>query len=211
MSAMKLRLRTILLAGMVSLCALANANAATPGSAVAGKLANPPLLRGQFEQQKQLRGFRNPLLSKGEFLLAKDRGVVWTTRSPFASTLVLTKQRLLLRKADGGTRNLGGPQASPAVGTANALLMALLAGDIQVLSRQFDLQEKMSVDGSWRLELLPKAGTLKKVFTRIELQGDRYVRSVRLEEVRGDRTDIRFLQLRETPAALSVDEARQFE
>jgi hypothetical protein len=45
----------------------------------------------------------------------------------------------------------------------------------------------------------------------IELQGDQHVRSVRLEEVRGDRTDIRFLQLRDAPNTLSVDEARQFD
>jgi hypothetical protein len=90
-------------------------------------------------------------------------------------------------------------------------MMALLSGDTQALSRQFALKESLSADGSWRLELLPKQGALKKLFARIELRGDDYVRSVHLEETRGDRTDIRFGQLRSTPAALSADEAKQFD
>jgi len=187
------------------------AHAAVPGAGVRARLADASVLRGEFVQEKRLQGFKNPLLSKGDFLLARDRGVVWNTRSPFASTLVLTKQRLLSRQADGSTQALAGEQASPAVSTANALLMALLSGDIDTLSRQFRLHETVAADGSWRLELEPKQGALKKIFKRIELQGDQHVRSVRLEEIRGDRTEIKFLQLRTTPAKLSAGEATQFD
>jgi len=193
------------------LVAVACAQASTPGAGVRARLANAPVLRGQFEQEKHLQGFKNPLLSNGDFLLARDRGVVWNTRIPFASTLVLTKQRLLTRQADGSTHTVADQSASPAISTANALLMALLGGDIEMLSRQFDLQETLATDAGWRLQLVPKQGALKKIFKRIELQGDQYVRSVRLEEIRGDVTDIRFQQLHDTPASLSVEEAKQFD
>jgi hypothetical protein len=56
--------------------------APAPASVVAARLASPAVLRGSFEQEKRLAGFRNPLLSKGDFLMAKDRGVVWATRAP---------------------------------------------------------------------------------------------------------------------------------
>ena len=205
------RLKPLLqILGIALLFAVASAQAAVPGAGVRARLGNPPVLRGQFEQEKHLQGFKNPLLSKGDFLLARDRGVVWNTRSPFASTLVLTKQRLLTRQADGSTRALT-DQAAPAVSTANALLMALLAGDIEALSRQFDLREILAADGSWRLQLVPKQGALKKIFKLIELQGDQHVRSVHLEEVRGDYTDIRFLQLLDAPASLNAEEAKQFD
>ena len=188
-----------------------DAGAATTATGVAARLANPPVLRGQFEQEKRLNGFRNALLSKGDFLMARERGVVWSTRSPFASTLVLTKDRLQVSQGKGAARDVGAAPASPALATTNALLMALLSGDTKALSRQFVLHETLAADGGWRMELLPKSGALKKIFARIELQGDQYVRSVRLEEVRGDRTDIRFLQLRTTPATLSADEAKQLD
>jgi hypothetical protein len=182
--------------------------ASTPGDGVRSRLDKVSVLRGQFEQEKQLQGFKNPLKSKGDFLLARDRGVVWNTRSPFASSLVLTRQHLLTQQADGSTKAVAGQNASPAVSTANTLLMALLSGDTDTLSRQFRLTETLSTDGSWRLQLMPKQGPLKKIFKRICLAGDRYVRSVRLEEIRGDRTDIRFLQLGVSPATLSADEAK---
>lgn len=189
----------------------AGAQASVPGAGVRNLLGSVPVLRGQFEQEKHLQGFRNPLLSKGDFLLARDRGVVWNTRTPFASTLVLTKQRLLVRQADGSTHALADQGASPAASTANALLMALLTGDIEALGRQFRLRETLSTDGTWRLQLLPNQGALKKIFKFIELQGDRHVRSVHLEENNGDRTDIRFLQLRDSPDTMSAGEAQQFD
>ena len=196
---------------LVLCLALGAAHAAVPGAGVRARLADVPVLRGQFEQEKQLQGFARPLRSKGDFLLARERGVVWNTRSPFASTLVLTRQRLLTRQADGSTRTLADQAASPAVSTANALLMALLSGDIEALSKQFRMQETLSADGSWRLQLIPKQAPLKTIFKMIELQGDRHVLSVHLEEIRGDRTDIRFLQLRDTPNTLGAGEAKQFE
>jgi len=185
--------------------------AAVPGAGIRARLVDTPVLRGKFEQEKHLQGFRNPLLSKGDFLLARDRGVVWNTRSPFPSAVVLTKQRLLSRAADGSTRDLGGRGASPAVATANTLLMALLGGNVEMLGKQFDLSETLVADGSWTLVLVPKPGPLQKIFRRIELQGDRHVRSVRLEEVAGDRTDIRFLELRDAPVKLDGAEAKQFD
>ena len=185
--------------------------AAAQASGVRVKLADTPVLRGQFEQNKHLQGFRGSLLSKGDFLLARDRGVIWNTRSPFASTIVLTKQRLLARQADGNTRIVGVDGKAPAVATMNALLMALLSGDIAVLSRQFDLKETTLSDGLWQLELAPKPGGLAKVFRRIVLRGTKHVESVQLQEASGDSTDIRFSLLRDSPALLSAEETKSFE
>ena len=95
------------------------------------------------------------------------------------------------------------------VGVANELLMALLGGDVASLSKQFRILESVSPDGSWRLQLSPRKGPLKSLFKQIELRGDRFVRSVRLLEPGGDVTQLAFVQLRETPTALSAEEARQ--
>ncbi len=205
-----LRILSIVLLVTASLGASA-ARSAEPGLGVKQRLSDTPVLRGEFEQEKSLQGFRHPLLSKGDFLLARKRGVVWNTRSPFASSIVLTRERLSTRQADGSRRDLLAKGDSPAVRTANALLMALLGGNVSALSQQFVLKETLLPEGAWTLELVPKPGGLQKVFRRIELQGNRQVRRVQLEEVSGDRTTIRFLNLRETPGVLDPREARQFD
>lgn len=178
---------------------------------VRARLVQAAVLRGGFEQEKRLQGFRNPLRSQGDFILARDRGIVWSTRKPFASTLVLGKDRLQVRQADGRKQDLIAAGNSQALALANSLMLALVGGNIDSLAESFAVKESLGSDGSWTLVLLPKRGPLQKAFQRIELQGDRYVRRVQLTEARGDRTEIRFSGISDTPAALSPDEARQFD
>lgn len=203
-----LSLLAVLLLGLAGQCA---ALAAEPASGVRARLVQAPVLRGAFEQEKRLKGFRNPLRSQGDFLLARDRGIVWNTRKPFASTLLLGKDRLQTRQPDGRKQDVIAAGNSQALGVANSLMLALVGGNVDSLQESFDVRESVAADGSWSLALVPKRGPLRKAFQRIELQGDRYVRRVQLIELRGDITDIRFSGIVDTPAQLSQDEARQFD
>lgn len=204
------RWASLLLGACLALCCI-RVVGADGAAGVRAQLAESSVLRGRFEQVKQLQGFRNPLRSGGAFLLARERGVIWDTQTPFPSTVVLTRERLLVRQPDGSTRILLDRRESAAMAAVNALLMALIAGDLDTLSTQFELQETTLPDGSWRLVLLPRDAALTRAFARILLSGDRHVREVAIEERAGDRSTIRFIELREQPAELSVDEARRFD
>lgn len=184
------------------------AAAASDGDGVRARLAQPDVLRGGFVQEKQLEGFRNPLRSRGGFLLVRGRGVAWDTVEPFAASTVLTRARLLTTLPDGSSRVVLDADSSPGMATVNALLMALVAGDLDALAPQFTLEETLLDDGAWTLVLRPREDTLKRVFERIELRGDRHVREVHILEAAGDRTRIVFEDLAETPAATSAELAR---
>ena len=67
------------------------------------------------------------------------------------------------------------------------LLFSLLAGDLPSLATQFEQGGEVG-EKDWRIELTPKSESLKKVFVRITLKGDEYVRSVHLLEAAGDAT-----------------------
>ena len=198
------------LALLLGLCLLVPAWAAE-GEGVAERLAQPPVLRGQFEQSKQLQGFKHPLVSRGDFLLVRDLGVAWDTREPFASTTLLTRDRLLTRLPDGSQRVLLDTAESPGMAAVNALLMALVAGDLPALAERFRLEETLADEGAWTLVLWPQEAGLKQVFTRITLGGDRFVREVTIEEAGGDVTKLRFLALGDTPAAPSHAEVARFD
>ena len=90
----------------------------------------------------------------------------------------------------------------------NALLMALVAGDLDALAPQFDIEQTPAEAGRWHLVLRPREAALARVFRRIELRGDRLVREVDIEETGGDRTALRFLELAEQPAATAAEAAR---
>ena len=200
-------LRTLLLLFALLFTQALPAHAAE-GDGVRARLAKPAVLRGQFEQQKQLQGFGNPLKSSGDFLLLRDRGIAWNTRAPFASSTRLTRKKLLATMPDGSSQVLIDASASPGMAAVNALLMALVAGDLDALATRFTLKEALRVDGGWSLTLQPRDAALKQAFSRIVLDGDRYVRGVEIVEPAGDRTRIRFSGLREAPPATRQEAAQ---
>ena len=212
-------LRAITLAfAALSFAATASFAAAPAASAPAGdavklvreRLKLSPVLKGEFEQTKTLKGFRNALVSKGEFLVARGQGVWWHTREPFETTLVVTKARLFTRNPDGSASNLADAQAEPGVRQVNELVFALLAADLDALAEKFTITAQPVGAAGWSLVLVPRDANVAKFLVRATLAGERDVQSVRIEEARGDTTLIRFS--RQVPAAaLAADEAARFQ
>jgi len=208
--------RRDVLAGL-ALAALAGAGAAAAAEAppallaqVRQRLADAPVLRGEFVQRKQLKGFKNPLVSKGDFLVARDRGVVWRTREPFASALVVTRDRLLSRQADGSVGTQVDAGREPGIRAINEMLFALMSADLAALSQRFRIDGQLVGADGWRLALVPRDPALGQWLSRIELEGDRHVRGVRLQEAQGDLSTIT-LSAQSVAPALTPEEAARFD
>ncbi|MCM5682690.1 outer membrane lipoprotein carrier protein LolA [Schlegelella sp. S2-27] len=199
-----------LLGGLAVLGAAPVAAARDVITEVQARLVETVVLRGQFEQTRTLKGFRRPLVSRGEFLVAKGRGVVWQTRQPFESTLVLTRERLVVREADGSSATRLDARTEPAVRTMNEVMFALMAGDLPVLTRRFRAEGELLGKEGWRLVLTPVEPGLAAQFSRLGLDGDRHVRTVRIEEASGDVSVIRLSDL-QPAAVLTRDEEDRFE
>ena len=196
---------------LVMLDVVAPALAATEVEAVKQRVAKVDVLRGEFTQEKQVAGFKNPLRSQGRFVLAQDHGVIWTTLKPFPSEVVVTRDRILSRQSDGSSRvELDGRQ-QPAMRSVNAIMFALMSGDAQALSAQFTVKDEVLPGNAWRMQLTPRSAMLGKVFAQLTLSGDRYVREVQINEANQDVTRIHFAGMSDTPATLSTDEGRRFE
>ena len=173
------------------------------------RLKVAPVLQGAFEQTKTLAGFKNPLVSRGEFLVARGQGVWWHTQQPFESTLVVTQTRLFTRNADGSANNLMDAQAEPGVRQVNELVFSLLAADLDVLADKFTLAAQAAGASGWTLTLNPRDPDIARFLVRAVLTGEHDVQTVRLEQARGDTTLIRFS--RQVPsAALTPEESARF-
>lgn len=186
------------------------AAAADPLAQVRAQVAQVPVLRGEFAQEKQVAGFKNPLRSNGRFLLARDKGVLWTTTAPFPSEIVITQDRILSRQRDGSRRVEVDGKQQPGLRSVNAMMFALMSGDMKALTSTFDVKEEPAA-GGWKMTLVPRSRQLAQAFTSVRLSGDRYVRDVELREANGDLTRLRFSGMSEAPATLSRDEAARFE
>lgn len=174
---------------------------------VGKRLGNAAVLRGEFEQTKTIRGFKRPLVSRGTFVMARGQGVQWITTQPFASTLVITRDRLLTL-GDNGVSRQTDARAESGLRAVNEMLLALLAGDVQVLGARFQSEGALLGTQGWRLVLTPRDSVLAGFITRIELQGDQYVNLAILHEASGDESRIRFFN--HATSALSPSEAGRF-
>jgi len=196
---------------LMLLSLVAPAASAADVDLVKQRVAKVGVLRGDFTQEKQVTGFKNPLRSQGRFVLAQDHGVIWTTLKPFPSEVVVTRDRILSRQSDGSTRVELDAKQQPAMRSVNAIMFALMSGDAQALSAQFTVKVDALPNNGWKMQLSPRSAMLGKVFTGLKLSGDRYVREVEITEANQDVTRIHFAGMSETPAALNAQEGGKFE
>lgn len=192
-------------------CTALAAEAVPPVAAQARqRMSDTAVVRGEFEQRKTIKAFRNPLVSRGSFLVSRERGVIWQTREPFASSLVVTRDRLLSRQADGTVAGRVSARDEPGLRAINEMLFALMAADLRALAQRFQIEGELLGTDRWRMVLVPRDAALGQWVSRIELEGDRFVRGVRLHEAQGDVSAIRFSQ-QSTAAALTREEEQRFD
>ena len=164
------------------------------------------ILRGEFEQVRYLKGFKNPLKSEGRFLVSKSHGVVWQGIKPFPF-------RILIRNS-GAIVNLDQPKttarkkANKPNAAMSKIMLAMLSGNQAEMAKHFTIQRTES-KGIWTLQLRPKGG-MARVFSRVEISGDRYIHKVAMEEKSGDKTELSFSAVSEAPDSLSADELKYF-
>lgn len=170
----------------------------------AAELSSAQVLRGQFVQRRYLSGLPRPLVSSGEFLLARDAGILWETRAPFASEFVLADSGMILR--DGVSQSRVKSTDQPALRAVLELFLAIFALDVARLEVSFDLYGEASGE-HWRLGLKPKQARMAEVFTRAVVSGSRHVERVELEAPNGDRTEIGLADVVVRPQPLEAHEA----
>jgi hypothetical protein len=169
------------------------------------RLADVALLHGEFRQSRTMAGFRHPLLSSGDFVLVRGRGVLWRTRKPFPSTLVVTGEHIDSLAADGRRSQRIDTRGEPVMRAVVDLLTATLAADVATLRSHFNVETELVGSTGWRLSLVANEALLSRQIARIVVAGERFVREVVLEERNGDRTELIFSLWRDG-GALSGDE-----
>jgi hypothetical protein len=161
--------------------------------ALAKRLASPPLLSGRFSQEKKVVGLKKPLLSQGDFLVERDKGVIWRTQKPFAAAVAVTPKGIWSLK-QAGTGLKRSPIHQGNLGIAMDMIQKVLAGDPSSLSKAFKVAEQGD-SASWSMELKPLDPVIARVVASIRLRGSSHVDQVEYSETNGDRTLIAFTEV----------------
>jgi hypothetical protein len=196
----------LMLALLPSVGIPANGSDTAPVTQIASMLSKPALLCGKFDQIKQIVGMKKPLASSGRFCVERGTGVLWRTLTPFASTMRLTRDEIVQYQGDRLASRLDAAH-EPVVRTINGVLFSLLSGDLSQLSSLFVIDAKVR-GKEWNVALKAREPALAKAIGDIALDGDQFVRTVRITEAGGDKTTISFSQMQTGEAAMTPEEAK---
>ena len=152
---------------------------------VSNILAKPDALQVSFKQMKQVKGFKAPLTSTGHILIARDRGIMWITESPYQNVLRITPDGISEIRG-GQSTQIGNAQSMKSM---SAIMSGMFAGNFSPLQRYFRFSGKAS-GSSWSLNLTPLNANVARAISSIQMSGGRYVNRVTVHESNGDVANI---------------------
>jgi hypothetical protein len=153
-------------------------------NATCAQLAEHPLVRGNFEQEKMLNRLNRSLKSSGNFIIAADLGMVWETLKPFPSTLALGKD-FLVQSRPGGQKTAISAKGNETFIRLAEVLSAVFSGQSQSLLNNFEVYYSGSAS-SWELGLIPLDKAIAAFMVKITMKGDRAIQSIVINEQNGD-------------------------
>ncbi|ADO46539.1 outer membrane lipoprotein carrier protein LolA [[Enterobacter] lignolyticus] len=173
------------------------------------RFTRQPVIRAHFEQTRTIKDLPQPLRSSGEMLIARDTGLLWDQKTPFPMQLMLNDARMV-QSVNGQPPQVITADNNPQMFQLNHLLRALFQADRRVLEQNFRIDFQDKGDDRWTLRLTPTTTPLDKIFSSIDLAGQQYLESIKLNDKQGDKTDITLSQHRLTPTTLTDDERQRF-
>ena len=158
--------------------------------AVSARLAEHPIVRGNFEQEKILSRLGRTLKSGGNFIIIAEKGMVWDTVKPFPSTLALGKD-YLVQSRPGGQKTTVSAQGNETFLRLAEVLSAVFSGNARGLLDNFGIcftVKNTAGAPAWEMGLSPLDRAIGSFAEKITMSGDSAIRSIIINEQSGDIT-----------------------
>ena len=160
--------------------------------AVSGRLAEHPIVKGNFEQEKILSRLGRTLKSEGNFIITAKQGMVWDTVKPFPSTLALGKD-YLVQSRPGGKKTVLSAEGNETFLRLAEVLSAVFSGNAQGLLDNFEVYfttgnaaDVPRGAAAWELGLSPMNRAISSFAAKITMSGDDVIRLIIINEQSGD-------------------------
>ena len=172
---------------------------------VYSRISSHPVTKGELTQEQYIKVANRSLVSKGTFVMAADKGIIFDITDPFPSSMVVTEDKMV--------QTLPGNVVSVMDGSENAMfkniariIHSVFANDVQVLKDNF----QVSVTGGPKdvVTLVPKDPLLSMLFLKITLAVGDSIDSVSLIEAGGNWVNYTFTN-KSFPEKLTEDERQR--
>ncbi|QER38672.1 outer membrane lipoprotein carrier protein LolA [Acinetobacter suaedae] len=203
----QLMLHSVLWSVLLCFSVAASANTEQVSS-IFKQLSKSDIVRADFEQQKKLASLNKTFISSGSLTFAKNNGVLWQIKRPVQADLIVTQKRLV-QKTQRTYSQIQIDQ-SPYSSVAT-LFLQLMSGDEKALAKNFNVVSADYRPTGWSVALTPKSGLFKKLFVRIDAQGQQYVNKIVIQEQANNSTTILFRNQMTQPNQLTAVEDALFQ
>ena len=172
---------------------------------VYARVSSRPVTKGELKQEQYIKAANRSLISKGTFVMAADKGVIFEITEPFPSSMVVTEEKLV--------QTLPGNVVAVMDGNENAMfkniakiIHSVFSNDVQVLRDNF----QVSVTGGPKdvVTLIPKDPLLAMLFQKITLTVGDSIDSVSVVETGGNWVNYTFFN-KNFPEKLTEDERQR--
>jgi hypothetical protein len=154
------------------------------------ELAPNEVLISEFKQERHLNGFKDPIKSKGYVVLTPKKGVIWETKEPFQTRLIINDRGIT--QTVQGQNTLYLPVSKfPGLMKLQSVFEASLQGDWSLLKERFGVTP-VYVDGKWMLNFSTDNVGKDLQLKHIKITGARFVESVEIKRPNGDMDLIKF-------------------
>jgi len=182
--------------------------ASTEVTQIFQQLAQTPIVRADFEQQKKLPSLNKTFVSNGSLLFAKSYGVAWQIKRPVQADLIVTPTKLVQKTQRTFSQIQINQSPYSSVAT---LFLQLMSGNEQALVKNFNVVSANYSPAGWNISLTPKSSLFKKLFVRVDAQGQQYVNQILITEKANNQTTIRFSHQTSQPTTLMATEHALFQ
>jgi hypothetical protein len=142
-----------------------------------------------FTQTRHLSGVRAPLVSRGAAAISANR-VEWHVAEPMDIRTTIAPDGIT-QSIDNGPPQRLGPQGGGDAFLSSAGLFELLVGNFEALRAHYDVTRADSAaSAGWTVRLAPRAESLSRFISAIEVSGCDRVQTVDVRQANGDWMEI---------------------
>jgi outer membrane lipoprotein-sorting protein len=150
------------------------------------------IVKGQFTQQRFVKGLNQPLISEGEFIYWRDKGIYWQTDRPFPQATTYKADKTIVWTAPGVADDK--KNNSRRDKQFRKILLSMFSFDIKQLQQRFDTEWNIS-NQQWQLQLTPKDKMTRRAIESAHLEGQQFLQKITINNRNGEQLIIQFLNM----------------
>jgi hypothetical protein len=151
-------------------------------------LTKNDFIKGEFEQERILKGINRPIHSTGKFAIWRNNGIYWETSKPLFQAASFLKDNVYYWSNEN-TYELVRDGVFRVNEKISQIMLAFFTANFEQIEKDFNIDLAIT-DKTWTIVLTPSNIYVSKAIERVVIGGMEHIENVVLDLATGDSTKI---------------------